>query len=162
MRNVHFIFSRKIAKTKRNGCKITKQKKKRNGRTLILSQSCLQLCCPVLSCFTLSSLSCLGCHATAMLSSCPVLSVSRPGCNATAILSSCLVIAVLSRLFCPSCPVSRSADPPVIFWLSCLSCSGCLSCHVLAVISSFSCPSCPVLTVLSRLCCTCCPVLVVL
>jgi hypothetical protein len=41
MRNSHFIFSRKIAKTNRNGlrfasrCEITKRKKKRNGRTLL-------------------------------------------------------------------------------------------------------------------------------
>ncbi len=40
MQNFDFIFSRKIAKTKRNGlrfasrCEITKKKKKRNGRTL--------------------------------------------------------------------------------------------------------------------------------
>jgi hypothetical protein len=45
MRNFHFIFSRKKAKTKRNGlrfasrCEITKKNKKRNGRTLLWSKS---------------------------------------------------------------------------------------------------------------------------
>ncbi len=128
----------------------------------------------------MSSLSCPGYHATAMMSSCFVLSVSCPGCHATAILSSFPVLTVLSRLIFPavlfpallpflSCSSSPScyvlAVLPVTFWLSCplfplsavLSYLCCpvilLSCPVQAVLSWLSCSDRKVLPVLSQLSC---------
>ncbi len=63
----------------------------------------------LLSCYVLHSLPCRGCHATAILSSCPVLVVlsslsclgchPTPSCPVQLSCTSCLVLSVLDQLY---------------------------------------------------------------